>query len=75
MGRPFSSTARLLGALAGLIVGAGLEALIGMGVDNILFAAVLGGSIGLILGFCFPTVAVTYLVVFSIPFETPLDVV
>jgi hypothetical protein len=28
-----------------------------MGVNNVLFAAVLGGSIGLILGFCFPTVA------------------
>ena len=43
--------------LAGLIVGAGLGAIVGMGFNNILVAAVLGGSGGLILGFCFPTVA------------------
>ena len=52
-----SSTIRFLGAFAGLLVGAGLGALVGMGSNNILLAAVVGGSIGLILGFCFPTVA------------------
>jgi hypothetical protein len=57
MDQPSSSTIRLLGALAGLVVGAGLGALVGMGFSNILVAAVVGGSIGLILGFCFPNVA------------------
>jgi hypothetical protein len=51
MGQPSSGTIRFLGALAGLIVGAGLGALVGMGFNNIVIAAVIGGSIGLRLLF------------------------
>jgi hypothetical protein len=57
MSQPNSNTIRVLGSLAGLIVGAGLGALVGMGFNSILVAAVLGGSVGLILGVCFPRVA------------------
>jgi hypothetical protein len=57
MSQPISNTMRFLGALAGLLVGAGLGALVGMGFNNILIAAVFGETIGLILGVCFPTVA------------------
>jgi predicted lysophospholipase L1 biosynthesis ABC-type transport system permease subunit len=57
MRQPISNTIRFLGALAGLLVGVGLGALVGMGFNNVLVAAVLGGTIGLILGVCFPTVA------------------
>jgi hypothetical protein len=45
---------RFFGSLAGLIAGAVLGTLIGMGFNNIALAAVIGGCIGLILGFCFP---------------------
>jgi|GEM_PF-3627918 hypothetical protein len=68
MGQPSSGTIRFLGALAGLIVGAGLGALVGMAFNNILVAAVVGGSIGLILGFCFPSVAGYILGEFLSPF-------
>ena len=57
MRQPISNTIRFLGALAGLLVGVGLGALVGMGFNNVLVAAVLGGTIGLTLGVCFPTVA------------------
>jgi len=53
----YSTKIRLLGSLGGLIVGAIVGALIGMGFDNVLFAAVVGACIGLILGFCFPRIA------------------
>lgn len=59
---------RFLGALAGLLVGAGLGALVGMGFNNVLVAAVLGGTVGLILGICFPTVASYILGGFLDPF-------
>jgi hypothetical protein len=68
MGQPSSGTIRFLGALAGLIVGAGLGALVGMGFNNIVIAAVIGGSIGLIQGFCFPSVAGYILGEFFSPF-------
>ena len=48
---------RFLGALAGLVIGAVIGALVGMGFNNILFAAVIRGCIGLIIGFCFPSAA------------------
>jgi hypothetical protein len=50
-------TVRLLGALTGTIVGAAVGALVGMAFDNIAFAAILGGLVGMILGFCFPKFA------------------
>jgi membrane associated rhomboid family serine protease len=59
MGKP-TRTNRLFGALAGLIIGVGLGALMGMGADSIIFAAAIGGCIGLLLGFCRPRAA-TYI--------------
>ena len=44
---------RFFGSLVGLVAGAVLGTLVGIGFNNIPFAAVVGGCIGLILGFCF----------------------
>ena len=60
IGESPSSKRRFLGSIAGVLVGAVLGTLIGMGINNILLAAVIGGSIGLIFGFCCPNVA-TYM--------------
>ena len=60
IGETPSPKRRLLGSIAGLLFGAVLGTLIGMGIDNILLVAPVGGSIGLFLGFCFPNVA-TYM--------------
>jgi hypothetical protein len=57
MSRSYSIKIRFAGSCAGLVVGAVLGVLVGMAFDKILFATVIGGSIGLILGFCFPNVA------------------
>jgi F0F1-type ATP synthase assembly protein I len=57
MSQSYSIKIRFAGSCAGLVVGAVLGILVGMAFDKILFAAVIGGSIGLILGFCFPNVA------------------
>jgi hypothetical protein len=57
MGESSSMKIRFLGALAGLVVGVVVGALVGMGFNNILFAATIGGCIGLIIGFCFPNAA------------------
>ncbi len=57
MGEAPSTKTRVLGSVAGLVVGAVSGTLIGMGFNNILFAAVIGGCIGFILGFCFPNAA------------------
>jgi len=51
---------RLIGSCAGLAVGVVLGILVGMGFNNIILGTVIGGSIGVILGFCFPNVA-TYI--------------
>jgi hypothetical protein len=68
MRQPISNTIRFFGALAGLLVGAGLGALVGMGFNNALVAAVLGETVGLILGICFPKVAGYILESFLNPF-------
>jgi hypothetical protein len=57
MGDSPSIKMRFLGALAGLFIGAVIGALVGMGFNNSSFAAVVGGCIGLIVGFCFPKAA------------------
>jgi hypothetical protein len=57
MTQSYSIKIRLAGSCAGLVVGAVLGILVGMGFNSIFFGAVIGGSIGLILGFCFPNVA------------------
>lgn len=48
---------RVLGSIAGLIVGAVLGALVAMASSSGIFSAVVGGGIGLVAGFCFPTAA------------------
>lgn len=48
---------RLVGSCAGLIVGVVLGVLVGMGFNSVLLGAVIGGSIGVIFGFCLPNVA------------------
>ena len=60
IGESPSPKRRFFGSVAGLLFGAALGTLVGMGINDILRAAVIGGSIGLILGFCFPNVA-TYM--------------
>jgi hypothetical protein len=57
MSRSSSVKIRFPGASAGFVVGLVLGILVGMGFNNIFFGAVIGGSIGAILGFCFPNVA------------------
>jgi len=57
MSEPHSIKIRFVGSCAGLVVGVVLGILVGMGFRDIFFGAVIGGSIGLILGFCFPNVA------------------
>ena len=59
MEQPLASK-RLLGAFAGLVLGAALGALVGMGSASIIFAATIGGCIGFFLGFCRPSAA-TYI--------------
>jgi F0F1-type ATP synthase assembly protein I len=57
MSESHSIKIRFAGSCAGLVVGVVLGILIGMGFNSIFLRAVIGGSIGLILGFCFPNVA------------------
>ena len=49
MSESSSTKIRFVGSCAGLVVG--------MGFDKVFFGAVIGKSIGAILGFCFPHVA------------------
>ena len=57
MSQSYSVKIRFAGSCAGLVVGAVFGVLVGMAFDKILFAIVIGGSIGLILGFGLPNVA------------------
>ena len=59
MDRP-SVTERLVGAFAGLVLGAALGALVRMGSESMVFAAAVGGCIGFVIGFCQPNVT-TYI--------------
>jgi hypothetical protein len=57
MNESHSIKIRFVGSCAGLVVGVVLGILVGMGFNGIFFGAVIGGSIVLILVFCFPSVA------------------
>lgn len=57
MSKSSSIKIRFVGSSADLAVGLVVGILVGVGFSNILFGAVIGGSIGAILGFCFPNVA------------------
>ncbi len=63
-----STQMRLLGSLAGLLVGAALGALVGMGFNSILSGSLIGASIGLVIGFCFPRSAGHMFDAFTNPF-------